>query len=80
MVQITASREEVSLLGQYRRASADERRVILWLVDRLMGRGRDTYGPIDVHDGRDWARERDEEVGDLLIYAACESLNRGAGR
>lgn len=57
----------------------DELRVMHFVAERLLG-GRKVYGPLVLAlDARDWRRERDEELADALVYAACESLRRDLG-
>jgi hypothetical protein len=48
----------------------DERRVMLFLARRLL-LGQRAYGRLDLaHDGRDFRRERAEELADALCYGA----------
>jgi len=49
---------------------ADERTIIETLLDR-MERGRETYGPWNVNDGRDYRAEVFEEIIDALHYCAA---------
>ena len=54
----------------------DERRVLAVLAKRLRI-GAETYGELDLaRDGRDWEKERGEEVADLLVYSAFAELKR----
>lgn len=55
---------------------ADELRVVLFVAERVRA-GREVYGALDVaNDGRDFRRERDEELADTIVYSACEALRR----
>ncbi len=57
------------------RGNDDELEVLLHVARRLMGVGRDTYGPLDLStDGRDWRAQRQEEVWDALVYTAIEDV------
>jgi hypothetical protein len=48
----------------------DEHRVMLVLARRLLA-GQKAYGRLDVAtDGRDWRRERADELADALVYLA----------
>jgi hypothetical protein len=52
----------------------DERRVLLALARRLLA-GQRTYGLLSVAtDGRDWLRERSEELEDVLVYTAIAEV------
>jgi hypothetical protein len=52
----------------------DEHRVILVLARRLLA-GQHAYGRLDVAtDGRDWRRERADELADALVYWAIEEV------
>jgi hypothetical protein len=51
----------------------NEREVLLILARRLFV-GQERYGLLDPHDGRDWRRERAEELQDLLVYTAIAEL------
>lgn len=58
----------------------DEVRVLLVLARRLLA-GQRTYGRLDVaHDGRDWRRERAEELADALVYGAIAEVAATLGR
>jgi len=60
----------VALLGD------DELGVLVWLADRLLV-GQGQYGRLDLAaDGRDFERERAEELADALVYTACAELRR----
>lgn len=52
---------------------ASELHVLLFVAERLR-MGQRLYGQLNPHDGRDWQREKGEEVADMLVYAACEWL------
>jgi hypothetical protein len=57
----------------------DERRVLLVLARRLLA-GQTTYGRLDVAtDGRDWRKERAEELADALIYGAIVEVAAASG-
>ncbi len=52
----------------------DERRVLLALARRLL-QGQRTYGLLSVAtDGRNWLRERSEELEDALVYTAIAEV------
>jgi hypothetical protein len=52
----------------------DERRVMLVLARRLLA-GQRAYGRLDVAtDGRDWRRERADELADALVYLAIAEV------
>jgi hypothetical protein len=56
----------------------DETRVMVRLARRLL-EGQRAYGKLDLaRDPRNFVRERGEEVEDLLIYSAFQSLQREA--
>ena len=44
-----------------------EQRVLLFIAERIH-KGRQAYGPLDPHDGRNWRREMIEEMADMLVY------------
>jgi hypothetical protein len=53
---------------------ADEIKVLTVLARRLLA-GQRHYGPLDVRtDGRDWRRERAEELADALVYGAIAEV------
>jgi hypothetical protein len=53
----------------------DEHRVILVLARRLLA-GQRAYGRLDVAtDGRDWRRERADELADALVYWAIGEVS-----
>jgi hypothetical protein len=54
--------------------SHDELRVLDVVLTRLE-RGRDHYGPLDLSQKRDWARESAEELVDENFYRACKLLS-----
>ena len=57
----------------------DELRVLTFIAQRLLG-GATQYGALDLAtDRRNFARERGEEIGDMLVYWACEDLKRTCG-
>lgn len=43
--------------------------VLVWIAERLHA-GRETYGPLDPHDGRSWREELAQELKDALVYLA----------
>lgn len=53
----------------------EERRVLLILARRLL-KGQQQYGLLDPNDGRDWRKERSEELEDALVYTAIEEIAR----
>lgn len=53
----------------------DEQRILESLLARLEA-GRDTYGPWNVRDGRDYPAEAYEEIIDGLHYCAAELVRR----
>lgn len=53
----------------------DERQILESLLGRLEV-GRDTYGPWNVRDGRDYPAEAFEEIIDGLHYCAAELVRR----
>ena len=61
------------LSARIARLGADERRIISAIVSRLE-RGYIDYGALDMHDGRDWRREADEELLDYIVYSVVERL------
>jgi hypothetical protein len=60
-------------LGRVLALGFDERSIVGTCVERL-GAGTKAYGPWDLDDGRDYAREAYEEVIDGLHYAAAGLL------
>jgi hypothetical protein len=59
---------------------ADEVRVLLVLARRLLA-GQRAYGRLDVaHDGRDWRRERAEELEDAIVYGAIAAVAATLGK
>ena len=50
-----------------------ELRIITLITERLQT-GLKAYGPLDVHDGRDWLKEALEEDLDACIYRACRLM------
>jgi len=58
----------------------DEQRTIAFLARRLL-LGQRQYGRLDLeHDARDFATERAEEIGDLLVYSAFAALRATVAR
>jgi hypothetical protein len=58
---------------------ADERRVLLGLARRLLA-GQHAYGRLDLaKDGRDWRKERADDLADALIYGAIAEVAAGTG-
>jgi hypothetical protein len=56
----------------------DEIRVVAHLAARLL-EGQRRYGRLTLAtEGRNWGKERAEEVADLLVYTAFEELRRRA--
>jgi hypothetical protein len=55
---------------------AEELAVLRWIAVRLLA-GQQSYGRLDLaHDGRDFARERAEELADAVVYSAMAELRR----
>jgi hypothetical protein len=50
-----------------------EQQVLLYVAERIHG-GRETYGPLDPKDGRNWRNEMLQEMGDLLVYDAIHAV------
>jgi hypothetical protein len=69
-------RDAKAAQARWRSMPHDEQRVLGLLWDRL-DQGRDTYGPWNVGDGRDYTREALEEVIDGLQYCAAALVNLG---
>ena len=45
------------------------------IIDRMMGKGRMKYGPLDLAtDTRDFKQEAQEEMDDWYVYTACEAV------
>jgi hypothetical protein len=56
-------------------AGPDERRVLLFVADRLVNLGQKCYGKLDLStDPRDGHAELNEELGDALVYLAFVAL------
>jgi hypothetical protein len=71
---MTAAECDGALLDVLSQLGADERRVLLILARRLLA-GQHAYGRLDVaHDGRDWRKERADELADALIYGAIAEV------
>ena len=71
-----------TLLGELRgfmqRASDDELRAFYVIASRVMGGGRDQYGPLHLaNDARDFAKEAADEAADLLWYQAIRVVLDG---
>lgn len=57
-----------------------ERRVLLALARRLLA-GQSAYGRLDLaRDGRDWRKERAEELADALVYGAISEVAATLGK
>ena len=55
----------------------DERRVMLFVARRLIALGQRAYGVLDIgSDPRNFMRERNEEIGDQLVYTALDALKQ----
>ncbi len=67
-------REAKRVQERWRTMPHDEQRVLGLLWDRL-DQGRDTYGPWNVADGRDYPPEALEEALDGLHYVAAALVN-----
>jgi hypothetical protein len=62
------------LLAVVSELGPDEERVLLVLARRLL-EGQRTYGLLSLAtDGRDWLRERSEELADALVYTAIAEV------
>jgi hypothetical protein len=71
----TAARDE--LVDAFEPLSGDQLDVVGWVIERL-AIGNERYGPLDLaSDQRDFARERNEEIADALVYQACLALSQG---
>jgi len=56
-------------------ARLDERRIMLFIARRLIAVGQRSYGALDIRtDPRNMQRERNEELGDAIVYVAFEAL------
>jgi hypothetical protein len=67
--------EVTALLGH---TSMDELRAFECIARRVMGKGRDTYGPTILgNDTRDFAREAGEEIADAFWYLALMEAQKG---
>lgn len=49
------------------------------LISERLAMGREHYGPLNPHDGRDWAQEGLEEAADLCVYLTAEIQRRDRG-
>ncbi len=66
------------IVAVVRELGPDERRVLLVLARRLLA-GQCAYGRLDVaRDGRDWRRERADELADALVYGGHRRSGRDA--
>ncbi len=58
-----------------RQMNCDELEVLAVVAERLMGPGREQYGPLDIDsDGRDWDQEGGEEFIDAAVYGAVKCI------
>jgi hypothetical protein len=73
------SPDDTELLIKIQRLSADERKIIGELINR-MDAGRRVYGPWRLADGRDLPAEALEEVLDALHYCAAALVRLGADK
>jgi hypothetical protein len=65
---------DADLLDVISELGTEERAVLLALGRRLL-QGQRTYGLLSVAtDGRDWLRERSEELEDALVYTAIAEV------
>lgn len=65
------------LLNLWRQIGADERRVVLFIAERLLRGQRDHYGKLRLADDpRNWEIEAAEEYADASVYLACAVLAR----
>jgi hypothetical protein len=59
------------------RTSTDELRAFAVIARRVMGGGREAYGPLILgNDTRDFAREAGEEIADAFWYLALVEVQR----
>jgi len=53
----------------------DEELLVLATLARRLLAGQRAYGRLDLaHDGRDWRRERAEELADAMVYDAVAEV------
>ena len=72
MAQIQLDRASIDAIA--RELGPDEVKVLTALARRLLA-GQRHYGRLDVRaDGRDWRRERAEELADALVYGAIAEV------
>lgn len=68
-------------LAEYLRGWSESELDVLGFVAGRLALGRARYGPLDLtRDTRSWRLETSEELGDVLVYSACEALARNQGR
>ncbi len=71
---------DADLLATIAALGPDERRVLAVLARRLLA-GQRAYGRLDAAaDGRDWRRERAEELADALVYGAIAEVSATLGK
>jgi hypothetical protein len=64
------------MMNMYDQLEPDAQRTLNYLARRLLD-GQKAYGKLDLaSDPRDWKKERGEEIADLLVYTAFESLKQ----
>jgi hypothetical protein len=55
--------------------SIDELRVLDVITTRMIGVGRESYGPLDLgREERDWKAEQASEYADAIFYGACHEV------
>lgn len=63
------------LAGRLGALSIDELRVLDVITTRMIGLGRDMYGPLDLsRERRDWRGEQASEYADAIFYGACHEV------
>lgn len=68
------SNEQARLSLLVEEMNRDEARVALRFLERWMGEGRDSYGPLNLSEPRNWKCERREEGIDWVFYDICDEL------
>ncbi len=72
MSHVDVERELLALLDE---AMSDEKKIMLFIARRLIAVGQRSIGPFDIAtDPRNFDRERNEELGDALVYIAAKAL------
>lgn len=63
------------LIQRIEALQADERIILETLLDRIE-KGREQYGPWQISDGRNYAKEAFEEIIDALHYSAAALIKQ----